>query len=126
VIEDEPLIAMMLEDFRRSCLATRWRAHADSVAEAIDQRWSRTPFDVAILDVHLRDGACWPVADAHDGQGTSRFVIASGGHRRSAAGVAYAARTSSPSPSRSMACSLALEGASYNCPPTSEPHRESL
>ena len=76
VIEDEPLIAMMMEDFV-DLLGHDVAGVCDSVASAID-RIGGGEFDVAILDVHLRDGVCWPVADALTAAG-KRFLIASGG-----------------------------------------------
>lgn len=77
IVEDEPLIAMMLEDFvetlGHSCVGT-----ADTVAGAIalsDQQ----SFDAAILDVNLRGGEqCWPVADKLADAG-KRYLLASGG-----------------------------------------------
>jgi DNA-binding response OmpR family regulator len=77
VIEDEPLIAMMIEDFI-DILGHSLAGTCDSVAEAL-VKVEEGGFDVAILDVNLRDGACWPVADAMTAKGI-RFVIASGGH----------------------------------------------
>jgi len=77
VIEDEPLIAMMIEDFI-DMLGHTLAGSCDSVAEAL-VKVEEGGFDVAILDVNLRDGACWPVADALVAKGIS-FVIASGGH----------------------------------------------
>ena len=77
IIEDEPLIAMMLEDFV-DMLDHKVAGTADSVAEAV-RLVEAGGFDVAILDVNLRDGACWPVADALAARGKP-FVIATGGH----------------------------------------------
>lgn len=77
VIEDEPLIAMMIEDFI-DMLGHRLAGSCDSVAEAL-VKVEEGGFDVAILDVNLRDGACWPVADALKAKGIN-FLIASGGH----------------------------------------------
>lgn len=77
VIEDEPLIAMMIEDFI-DVLGHRLAGVVDSVAAALP-RVEEGDFDVAILDVHLVDGACWPVADALAAAGKP-FVIATGGH----------------------------------------------
>jgi DNA-binding response OmpR family regulator len=76
VIEDEPLIAMMLEDFV-DLLGHEIAGTADSVASALATIEAGS-FDVAILDVHLRDGVCWPVADALIAA-DKPFVIASGG-----------------------------------------------
>ena len=64
IIEDEPLIAMMVEDFI-DVLGHQVAGAADSVAEGM-AAVGRVGFDVAILDVNLRDGACWPVAAALD------------------------------------------------------------
>jgi CheY-like chemotaxis protein len=77
VIEDEPLIAMMIEDFI-DMLGHKLAGNCDSVAEAL-VRVEQGGFDVAILDINLRDGACWPVADALKAKGIG-FIIASGGH----------------------------------------------
>jgi CheY-like chemotaxis protein len=77
VIEDEPLIAMMLEDFV-DLLGHDLAGVADSVADALT-RVDEGGFDAAILDVNLRDGACWPVADALTNAGKP-FVLATGGH----------------------------------------------
>ena len=54
VVEDEPLIAMMLEDFL-DVLGKQAAATADSVATALAAIDS-TPVDAAILDVNLRGG----------------------------------------------------------------------
>ena len=77
VIEDEPLIAMMIEDFI-DILGHSLAGSYDNVAGAL-VRVQAGGFDVAILDVNLRDGACWPVADALKAGGIP-FVLASGGH----------------------------------------------
>ena len=77
VIEDEPLIAMMIEDFI-DMLGYSLAGACDSVAGAL-VKVEEGGFDVAILDVNLRDGACWPVADALTARGVP-FVLASGGH----------------------------------------------
>lgn len=77
IIEDEPLIAMMLEDFLEA-LGHRVAGTADSVSEAIT-RIDGGRFDAAILDVHLRGGEpCWPVADALVNAGRP-FLLATGG-----------------------------------------------
>ena len=77
VIEDEPLIAMMIEDFI-DMLGHQVAGICDSVVQAL-AKVEEGGFDVAILDVNLRDGACWPVADALDSREIP-FVVASGGH----------------------------------------------
>jgi DNA-binding response OmpR family regulator len=78
IVEDEPLIAMMLEDFLDS-LGHRVVATCDSVDDAMG--WADSGgFDVAIIDVQLKDGkAVWPVADKLAENGTP-FVLATGGH----------------------------------------------
>ena len=77
IIEDEPLIAMMIEDFV-DLLEHRVAGTSDAVLDALP-RVAEGGFDVAILDVNLRDGPCWPVADALQARGIP-FVIATGGH----------------------------------------------
>lgn len=78
IVEDEPLIAMMLEDFLDS-LGHRVVATCDSVDEALG--WvDQGGFDVAIVDVQLKDGkAVWPVVDRLAAAGTP-FIVATGGH----------------------------------------------
>jgi CheY-like chemotaxis protein len=77
VVEDEPLIAMMLEDLL-DLLGHNLAGSADSTAEALPLV-ANGGFDVAILDVNLRDGPSWPVADALEATG-KRFMLATGGH----------------------------------------------
>ena len=78
IIEDEPLIAMMLEDFLDS-LGHQVVATVESVAAAM-ARIDEGGFDVAIVDVHLKDGEhVWPVADRLFDAGVP-FVLATGGH----------------------------------------------
>jgi CheY-like chemotaxis protein len=78
IVEDEPLIAMMLEEFLES-LGHDVVACCESVADALD-RIEAGGFDVAIIDVQLRDGErVWPVADRLAETGTP-FVVATGGH----------------------------------------------
>ena len=78
IVEDEPLIAMMLEDFIEG-LGYGVAGSVDSVGDAL-ARIGEGGFDVAILDVQLRDGeVCWPVADALAEKGVA-FVMATGGH----------------------------------------------
>jgi CheY-like chemotaxis protein len=76
IIEDEPLIAMMLEDFLDS-LGHRIIAVADTVSEAMTHV-DAGGFDVAILDVHLKGESAWPVADRL-AEGGFPFVLATGG-----------------------------------------------
>jgi CheY-like chemotaxis protein len=78
IVEDEPLIAMMLEDFLDS-LGHQVAASCDNVADALGLVRDGS-FDVAIIDVRLRDGEqIWPVADALADAGKP-FVLATGGH----------------------------------------------
>ena len=77
IVEDEPLIAMMLEDFLES-LGHSIAATCDSVDTAMAEV-EKGGFDVAILDVNLKGQNVWPVATRLREQGVP-FVIASGGH----------------------------------------------
>ena len=77
IVEDEPLIAMMLEDFLDS-LGHQVCGTCDSVGEALEQT-ERGGFDLAILDVNLKGENVWPVASKLREKGVP-FVIASGGH----------------------------------------------
>ena len=78
IVEDEPLIAMMLEDFLES-LGHTVAGTVDNVEAALDHV-DRGGFDVAIVDVQLKDGKhAWSVADRLAENGTP-FVIATGGH----------------------------------------------
>lgn len=77
IVEDEPLIAMMLEDFVET-LGHVVAGTVDSVADALGLV-AAGGFDVVILDVQLRDGPCWPVADALVARGLP-FFVATGGH----------------------------------------------
>ena len=78
IVEDEPLIAMMLEDFLGS-LGHTIVGTAETVGEAMGHV-EAGGFDVAILDVHLKGGEnAWPVADRLDDIGLP-FVLATGGH----------------------------------------------
>ena len=61
IVEDEPLIAMMLEDFLLS-LGHEVRATCESVGEAL-KAVQAADFDLAILDVNLRGEAVFPLAD---------------------------------------------------------------
>jgi DNA-binding response OmpR family regulator len=77
IVEDEPLIAMMLEDFLLS-LGHAVCGSCDSVSAALEAV-DKVPFDLAILDVNLKGENVWPVATALREKGTP-FVLASGGH----------------------------------------------
>jgi CheY-like chemotaxis protein len=78
IVEDEPLIAMMLEDFLDSLGHT-----VVGTAETVDEALACADeggFDVAIVDVHLKGGqTVWPVADRLSEKGVP-FVLATGGH----------------------------------------------
>jgi CheY-like chemotaxis protein len=78
IVEDEPLIAMMLEDYIEG-LGHRVAGAVETVEDALAQV-EAGEFDVVILDVHLRGGApSWPVADALADRGV-KFLVATGGH----------------------------------------------
>ena len=77
VVEDEPLIAMMLEDFLES-LGHSVTATCESVTEALAEA-DRGGFDLAILDVNLKGESVWPVATRLREKNVP-FVLATGGH----------------------------------------------
>jgi CheY-like chemotaxis protein len=77
VVEDEPLIAMMLEDFLET-LGHRIHASCDNLGDALTQCQTGN-FDLAILDINLKGELIWPAAGALRERGVP-FVIASGGH----------------------------------------------
>ena len=77
IVEDEPLIAMMLEDFIES-LGHGVIGPCESVSEAL-VAVENDGFDLAILDVNLKGECVWPVASALRAKGIP-FVLASGGH----------------------------------------------
>lgn len=77
IVEDEPLIAMMLEDFL-DVLGKELAGTADSVASALPLV-AAGGVDAAILDVNLRGGEkSWPIADALAAAGVP-FLLATGG-----------------------------------------------
>ena len=77
IVEDEPLISMMLEDFL-DALGFRLAGCVDRVDDAL-AHVARGGFAAALLDVNLRDGeTSWPVADALSDSGRP-FVLATGG-----------------------------------------------
>ena len=80
VVEDEPLIAMMLEDFLET-LGHKVHKTCDSVQCAIDaiEKSADGDVDVAILDVNLNGETAWPVARKLR-ERSIPFVIATGGH----------------------------------------------
>jgi CheY-like chemotaxis protein len=77
IVEDEPLIAMMLEDFLEA-MGHTIRGTCGTVEEALAAA-EQGGFDLAILDVNLKGESVWPVAAALRNKGTP-FVLASGGH----------------------------------------------
>ncbi|MCL6730557.1 response regulator [Sphingomonas hankyongi] len=77
IVEDEPLIAMMLEDFLGS-LGHTVRNTCDNVRCALDEV-EKGGFDLAILDVNLKGENVWPVATRLREKNVP-FVIATGGH----------------------------------------------
>lgn len=79
IVEDEPLISMMLEDFL-DALGHSAGGTADSAAEAL-ALIEAGGVDCAILDVNLRGGEkSWAVADALAAAAIP-FVFATGGSR---------------------------------------------
>jgi CheY-like chemotaxis protein len=77
IVEDEPLIAMMLEDFL-DALGKQPVETCDSVQSALAVI-AQQPIDAAILDINLSGGEkSWPVADALAAKGIP-FVLSSGG-----------------------------------------------
>lgn len=77
IVEDEPLIAMMLEDFL-DMLGHQVAGTADSVGDAL-ATVEQGGVDAAILDVNLRGGeTSWPIADVLADEGIP-FVLATGG-----------------------------------------------
>ena len=77
IVEDEPLIAMMLEDFILS-LGHAVSDSCDSVPSALEAV-GKGRFDLAILDVNLKGDQVWPVASALKEKGVP-FILATGGH----------------------------------------------
>ncbi|MBB5687342.1 response regulator [Sphingobium boeckii] len=77
IVEDEPLIAMMIEDFVE-LLGHGHAGTADCVETALGLV-AADEFDLCILDVNLRGGErSWPVADALAAAGKP-FILATGG-----------------------------------------------
>jgi DNA-binding response OmpR family regulator len=75
VLEDEALIALMLEDWLTE-LGYETIGPVDTAQSALDIV-AKTELDVAILDVSLGDGDCFSVADALRDRGVS-FAFATG------------------------------------------------
>jgi DNA-binding response OmpR family regulator len=77
LVEDEPLIAMMVEDFL-DVLGHQVAGTAEDVAGALPLI-EAGGIDAAILDVNLRGGEkSWPIADAL-AQANVPFILATGG-----------------------------------------------
>ena len=77
IVEDEPLIAMMLSDLVED-LGHQVGDTCETLAEALAAA-DAGGFDLAILDIHLGGDDIWPVAEAMAASG-QRFILASGGH----------------------------------------------
>jgi len=77
IVEDEPLIAMMLEDFLES-LGHSVHGSCENVPDALAQV-EQGGFDLAILDVNLNGQTAWPVAHKLR-EKSIPFIIATGGH----------------------------------------------
>lgn len=77
IVEDEPLISMMLEDVL-DALGHTVVGICDTVPDAL-KRVEEGGFDLAILDVNLKGDHVWPVADRIREMGI-RLIIATGGH----------------------------------------------
>ena len=77
IVEDESLIAMMLEDFIDSLGHSV--AGTEHTVEGALARARAGSFDLAILDVHLHGKSCWPVADVLADRAIP-FILATGGH----------------------------------------------
>ena len=106
IVEDEPLIAMMLEDFL-DVLGKTMAGTADNVADAL-ALIEAGGVDAAILDVNLRGGEkSWPIADALTARGI-RYIFATGGSTDSLA-EAYRDRPTLPKPFTMDAVSKALD-----------------
>lgn len=76
IVEDEPMIAMMLEEFVET-LGHHVAGVAQTVAEALE-KVRMGGFDLAILDCHLAGEGVWPVA-AQLERAAIPFVLSSGG-----------------------------------------------
>ena len=77
IVEDEPLISMMLEDFLDS-LGHSVAGTCENVPDALE-RVEQGGFDVAIIDVNLNGRQVWPVADRL-AEKNIPYVLATGGH----------------------------------------------
>lgn len=75
IVEDDTIIAMTAEDMLDE-VGCRTAAVAGTVAEAL-ARTADTDFDIALLDLNLRDETSLPVAQALRDRG-KRFIFATG------------------------------------------------
>ena len=78
IIEDEPIIAMMLADML-DLLGHRVAGHAETL-EAAYRLIEAGRFDAAILDVYLAGQPVWPIAERLRADGCP-FVLATGAGR---------------------------------------------
>jgi DNA-binding response OmpR family regulator len=107
IVEDEPLISMLLEDFV-DALDKQVAGTADNVATAL-ALIDEGGIDAAILDVNLRGGEkSWPIADALNAKGIP-FVLATGGSDDLIA-AEHAAAPKLPKPFTMDAVEKALNG----------------
>lgn len=76
IVEDEPLVSMMLEDVLTDfgCVVA---GVAATVSDALSQAAATPAIDAAILDVHLGGETVYPVADLLDARGVP-FVFSTG------------------------------------------------
>ena len=101
IVEDEPLIAMLLEDFLES-LGHEVHAHCETLADAVETI-EAGGFDAAVLDVNLRGEHVWPAASLMR-EKSLPFVIASGGHvEEPPPELAHVPMLANPSPTHSPA-----------------------
>lgn len=77
IVEDEPLIAMMLEDFLES-IGHEVHGVCETLQEAHDAI-DGGGFDLAILDVNLKGENVWPAAFRLQ-EMARPFILATGGH----------------------------------------------
>src|SRR3546814_6620076 len=77
IVEDEPMIGMMLEDFLET-LGYAPVAIAETLVLA-EEKAKSVPFDGAILDCNIGTETVWPVADYLMGKGVP-ILFATGGN----------------------------------------------
>ena len=76
IAEDEPLVAMMLEEFLEA-LGYDTAVTVEEVDGGLEHA-ARMPCDAAILDVHLCGKSVWPLADLLADRGVP-ILLATGG-----------------------------------------------